>query len=80
MAVTVELPQDLEREIKEAGLLAPDVVEAMFREHLRRFHLGELLKEARETAADNIPAMTTEEIQAEVSAVRAKRGDRAAGP
>ena len=73
MAVTFELPQDLEREIKEAGLLAPDVVEAILREQLRRFHVGELLKEAREMAADTTPAMTTEEIQKEVDAVRARR-------
>ena len=73
MAVTVELAQDLEGEIKEAGLLAPDIVEAVFREQLRRFHLGELLKEAREMAAHTISAMTTEEIQKEVDAVRARR-------
>lgn len=73
MAVNVELPQDLEREIENAGLLAPDVVEAIFREQLRQFHLGELLKEAREMAADTIPAMTTEGIQTEVDAVRARR-------
>lgn len=79
MAVTLELPEDLEREIEKAGLLAPDAVEAIFREQLRRFHLGELLKDARETAADNIPPMTMEEIQAEVDAVRAERRRRAAG-
>ena len=73
MAVNVELPQDLKREIENAGLLAPDVVEAIFREQLRRFHVGELLEEAREMAADTIPAMTTEEIQKEVDAVRARR-------
>ena len=73
MAVTVELPQDLEREIEEAGLLAPGVVEAIFREQLRRLHLGELLKEAREMAADTVPAMTTEGIQEEVDTVRARR-------
>lgn len=73
MAVTVELPQDLEREIEKAGLLAPDVVEAIFREQLHRFHVGELLKETREMAADNNPPMTTEGIQEEVDAVRARR-------
>ena len=79
MAVTLELPEDLEREIEKAGLLAPDAVEAIFREQLRRFHLGELLRDAREMAADNIPPMTMEEIQAEVNAVRAERRRRATG-
>lgn len=72
MAVTVELPDDLEKEIEKAGLLAPDVVEAIFREQLRRFRVQELLKDARAMAADDIPAMTTEEIQ-EVDAVRSGR-------
>ena len=79
MAVTLELPEDLEREIEKAGLLAPDAVEAIFREQLRRFHLRELLKDTREMAADNIPPMTMEEIQTEVDAVRAERQRRAAG-
>ena len=79
MAVTAELPEDLEREVEKAGLLAPDTVEAIFREQLRRLHLAELLKDAREMAADNIPPMTMEEIQAEVDAVRAERRRRATG-
>ena len=73
MTVTLELPEELEREIEKAGLLAPDTVEAIFREQLRRFHLGELLKDARKMAADNIPPMTMEEIQAEVDATRSMK-------
>lgn len=79
MAVTVELPQDLEREIEKAGLLAPDVVEAMFREQLRRLRLGEPLRDARETAVDTTPPLTMEEIQTEVNAFRATRRRRASG-
>jgi len=77
MAVILELPEDLEREARKAGLFAPDAVEAIFREQLRRFYLGELLRDAREMAADNIPPMKVEEIQAEVDAVRAERRRRA---
>ena len=73
MAVTVELPDDLEREIEKAGLLAPDAVEAIFREQLSRFRVRELLKDARAMAADEISPMTTEEIQEEVDAVRSRR-------
>ena len=36
MAVTLELPEELEKEVEKAGLLAPDTVEAIFREQLRR--------------------------------------------
>jgi len=78
MAVTLELPEDLEKEVAKAGLLAADAVEAMFREQLRRFHLGELLGDAREMAADDLAPMTMEEIQEEVEAVRAERRRRAA--
>jgi len=79
VAVTLELPEDLEREIEKAGLLAPDAVEAIFRGQLRQFYLRELLKDTREMAADDIPPMTMEEIQTEVDAVRAERRRRAAG-
>lgn len=79
MAITLDLQDDLERELEEAGLLAPDAVEAIFREQLRRLHLGELLRDAREMAADPAPPMTMEEIEAEVNAVRAERRERAAG-
>ena len=73
MAVTLELPEDLEKEVEKAGLLAPDAVEAMFREQLRRFHLGEFLRVADELEAAKFPPMTMDEIQEEVNAVRAER-------
>ena len=76
MAVTLELPEDLEKEIEQAGLLAPEAVEAIFRQLLRRVHLGELRQDAREMAADGVPPMTLDEIQEEVKAFRAERRAR----
>ena len=73
MAVTLELPEDLQKEAEKAGLLAPDAVEAMLRENLRRCHLREMQQDARKMATDGIPPMTLEEIQEEVDAVRAER-------
>ena len=71
--IILELPTDLEREAEAAGLLTPEAVAAMLRENLRRHHLRELLRDAREMAGGDIPPMTMEEIQEEVDAVRVER-------
>ena len=71
--LTIHLPDPLAREVEEAGLLAPATVEAIFRESLRRWHLGQLLRQMDEVHAARLPPMTMDEIQAEVNAVRAER-------
>lgn len=71
--IIIELPKDLEKQAREAGLLTSEAFAAMLRENLRRHHLRELLRDAREMAAGDIPPMTTEEVQEEVNAVRAER-------
>ena len=76
MAAILEMPEELEKAAEKAGLLTAGAVEAMLRENLRRLHLGELLQDTREMAADSIPPMTLEEIQEEVNAVRAERRRR----
>ena len=42
MAVVLELPEDLQKEAEEAGLLTAEAVEAMLRERLRRPRVREL--------------------------------------
>lgn len=71
--LTIDLPDNLVKEAKDAGLLAPEAMEAMLREQLRRRAVDGLFAAADKLAAAHFPPMTMEEIQAEVDAVRGKR-------
>lgn len=71
--LTIDLPDNLVKEAKDAGLLAPEAMEAMLREQLRRRAVDGLFAAADKLAAAHFPPMTMEEIQEEVNAVRGKR-------
>ena len=75
--VTVNLPDGLAKEAAQAGLLTPQAIEQMLREAVRRKAVDELFATADRMADANIPAMTMQEIQAEVDAVREARRKRA---
>jgi len=76
--VQITLPDALAREAANAGLLAPERIAGILREQLRAERI-ERLDAAREKLASNpIPAMTAEEIQAEIDAYRLEQR-RAAG-
>jgi len=77
--LTIDLPDNLVEEAKNAGLLAPDAIETMLRETLRRRAVNGLFTAADKLAAANFPPMTLEEIQEEVNTVRAQRKQRASG-
>lgn len=77
--LTIDLPDNLVKEAKNAGLLAPDAIEAMLRETLQRRAVDGLFTMADKLAAANFPHMTMEEIQEEVNAVRAQRKQCASG-
>ena len=77
--LTIELPDILAKEAKNAGLLAPGTIEAILRENLRRRAINGLFNAADKLAAANFPPLTLEEIQEEVNAVRAQRRQRAPG-
>ncbi len=77
--LTIDLPDNLVKEAKNAGLLAPDAIETMLRETLRRRAVNGLFSAADKLAAANFPPMTLEEIQEEVNAVRAQKKQRAPG-
>lgn len=77
--LTIDLPDQLAIEAEAAGLLDPTAIEVMFRENLRRGAIEELFTAADKLAAADLPPMTMEEIQQEVSAVRSERGRRAPG-
>ena len=77
--LTIDLPDNLVKEAKNAGLLDPDAIETMLRETLRRRAVNGLFTAADKLAAANFPPMTMEEVQAEVNAVRARKTQRAPG-
>jgi hypothetical protein len=76
--VEITLPDQLAAEARRAGLLTPEAIERMVREQLRAERL-EKLKQARQALAANpLPPMTADEVQAEIDAYRAEQR-RAAG-
>jgi len=77
--LTIDLPDNLVKEAKNAGLLAPDAIESMLRETLRRRAVNGLFAAADKLAAADFPPMTMNEIQEEVNTVRAQRKQRASG-
>lgn len=76
--LTVTLPDDLAREARTAGLLAPDALERLLRDAVRQRAIGELKQAMDRMAAVEGPVMTPEEIQEEIRAARAERRAREA--
>ena len=77
--IQIELPDATAQAARDAGLLTTQALECLLNDALRRKGVNELFKKMDELADANFPPMTTEEIQAEVDAVRAERRTRAAG-
>jgi uncharacterized protein YnzC (UPF0291/DUF896 family) len=69
----INLPDNLAKEAKAAGLLAPEAIEQMVREAIRRRALEELKQAMDRMAAVDGPVMTPQEIQEEIRAARAER-------
>jgi hypothetical protein len=69
--VEIELPDTLATQAKKAGLLEPEALERMVREALLARRVESLAQGREELAANPLPPMTTEEIQAEIDAYRA---------
>lgn len=79
--LTVTVPDDLAKDLKDAGLLSPDAaqaMEALLRDSLRRYMVGDLIRTADRLLVPRGPEPTLDEIQQEVKAVRAEMGRRAA--
>lgn len=78
LKLEIVLPDALAEQARDAGLLEPSAVEQMVRKALLVKRV-ERLGEARQAlAADPLPPMTSEEIQAEIDAYRldARRAPR----
>ncbi len=69
----ISLPDSLAEEAKAAGLLAPEAIEQMVREAIRRRAMEELKQAMDRMAAVDGPVMTPKEIQEEIRAARAER-------
>jgi hypothetical protein len=69
----ISLPDDVARAAQQAGLLTPDALEQMLRERLRTLQLARLDEARDRLAKAPPPAMTAEEIQAEIDSYRAER-------
>jgi hypothetical protein len=76
--VRITLPDDLARDLTEAGLLDPQVIESILRDRLRAARIADLGEICAALEANPPEPMTNEEINAEIAAYRAERR-RAAG-
>jgi hypothetical protein len=75
----ITLPDDLARDLAEAGLLEPQVIESILRDRLRVTQVADLGTIRAALRANPPEPMTNEEINAEIAAYRAEQR-RAAGP
>jgi len=76
----VTLPERLARDARKAGLLSAKAIRALLRQAMRRKAAAQaFLENAERVAAAGVPALSEDEIQAEINAVRkAKRQPRRA--
>lgn len=72
LQLKLELPDPLAAEAQAAGLLTQEQLERMVREALRVRRVEKLAAARGPLAANPLPPMTPEEIQAEIDAYRAE--------
>jgi hypothetical protein len=72
LEVILELPGSLAKEAQQAGLFTPEQLERLVREALRAKRVERLSEVREKLAAEPLPPMTPEEIQAEIDAYRAQ--------
>jgi len=71
--VKLDLPDRLAKAAKDAGLLAPEALERIITEALRRQNFDEVLSVADRVEAAGVPPMSSEELNAEIRAFRTER-------
>lgn len=76
--LTIDLPDNIAKQAKDAGLLTPETLAQLLKEAVRRQAGRRLLDAAKRIQSAGIPPMSDEEIIAEVKAVRAERRARQA--
>ncbi|MBX3705424.1 MAG: hypothetical protein KF911_02235 [Pseudomonadales bacterium] len=75
--VTITLPDDLAQQARQAGLLRPEALAALLRDAMREQRIERLFS-TMDKLAQLEPALTEEEIAAEIEAARAERRVRKA--
>jgi hypothetical protein len=76
--LVINLPDDLARRARQAGLLSDSAIQELLEEAMRRQAGRRLLEVAEHIQATNVEPMSMDEIDAEVKAVRAERRARRA--
>ncbi|MCI4429082.1 MAG: hypothetical protein JHC40_07945 [Burkholderiales bacterium] len=76
--LVVQLPDELARRARSAGLLTDSAIQRLLEEAMRREAGRRLLHVAERLHAAGVEPMSEEEIVAEVKAARAERGAREA--
>jgi hypothetical protein len=71
--LTISIPASLAGEAEKVGLLQPSEFERMLREEVRRRQADKFFELADRLAAQGVPPMTAEEIEAEIAAARRER-------
>ena len=71
--LTLALPDALAREAEAAGLLAPQAIERLLSEAVRRRRFDRLSEATDRLAALSTPPLTEAEVEAEIHAARAER-------
>ena len=66
----LRLPENLLQEAHLAGLLTPDSIEKMLRGEIRRQRVDKLFESANRLAEIELPALSMEEVEAEIAALR----------
>ena len=74
--IKLDLPDNLAKQAKEAGLLEPKALQSMLREAVRNRRIARLAEARDKVAAAGIAPISMEEIQAEIEADRAERRNR----
>ena len=78
--IQIELPDATAQAARKAGLLTPQAMDRLLTDALKRQQAADsLLSIADRVAAAGVEPMSMEEINAEVKAARAERGQRAGG-
>lgn len=76
--LTLHLPDKVARQARRAGLLTPDALRRLVEAELRHSLVDQFFATADLLAELDLPALTDDEIQVEIDAVRAERRARAA--
>ena len=74
--LSIDLPDNIAKEAKDAGLLTPETRVQLLKDAVRRRAGQRLLDAAKRIQATGISPMSDEEIVAEVKAARAERRAR----